>query len=193
MKKRLERKISLKNLIWLAFVFLVFYFTAKEDRVFKGWKSTNAALFSSFFEAKTAAKAIISPGTKVLIDVSQLKNFNHPFGNDLLGNARKSFYSYLCPLLKKYSSGLNLEGPDLHLEKLNSEKNLEPCDEIHYSELEKINRQNLKRLKNFMLENEIEGFICFYENWWGKKKELDKAGFNPLYRNKHFMLGSVKK
>lgn len=193
MKKRLKRKINLKSLILLACVFLIFYFTAKEDRLFKRWKSTNKDLFSSYFEAKTAAKAIISPGTKVLIDVSKLKDFNLPFGYNLLGNARRLFYSYLSPQLKEYSNSLNLEGPDLHLEKLSSEKKLKPYDEIPYSELEKIKKENPKGLKIFMLENEIEVFVCFYENWWRKKKELEKAKFNPLYRNKHFVLSSAKK
>ena len=141
MKKKLESRINLKSLTLFACVFFIFYFTAKEDRLFKGWKSTNKSLFSSYFEAKKAAKTIITPGTKVLIDVSKLKEFNQPFGNSLFGKVRKSFYSYLSPRLKEYSSSLNLEGPDLQLEKLSSEKKLKPCDEIPYSELENINRK----------------------------------------------------
>lgn len=193
MNKERDKKINLKSLPFFACIFLVFYFAAKEDRVYKEWEKTNKELFTSYFDLKERSKTIMQPGEKVLIEISQLKNWKNPFNNRFLGNMRGSLYFRLNPRLKEYSSRLYLGDLDLQVENLSESRIFEPHEDISQAEIQKVKINDYKRLKTFMIENGIGYSISHCENLWQKKRELERAGFNINHYNKQFILFSVRK
>jgi len=134
----------------------------------------------------------MSRGEKVLIDGSELIKWESPFKNRLLGKVRRSIYFLLYPTLKNNTSKLYLGDSELFIEKLNAKRKFTPAEMASQHELNHLDKKNLIKIKEFMLDNEIEYFILYYENWWKTKSELKEAGFNRLMSSNSFILSSVK-
>lgn len=175
----------------MTLIFLTFYLTARENRVFKNWRRENILLFISYIDIKSRFQLKASPGDKLLINGAVLQNIKAPFPENLLGNIRKPLFFLLSPRLKNYSIFLKAEEFHFHVEKLNSMKGVDVYKKISLSLLESLNADNFKAIKKFMLENEIGYFVFPYEDWWGIKDKLKEAGLKKIVGNKHFIISEI--
>jgi hypothetical protein len=191
MIRKSKKGLSARRVIILGCLFLVFFFTAKEDRRYKNWKMTYLSLFSSYFEVRNVTSVILSPGENLLTDVSGLATYTSPFRSRFMGKIRKSLYSRLSPRMEEYSRRLDPEGRHYLVETLVHQKGPQFTEALQ-PEGRKIQSEDLLGLREFMEQNEINYILFPYDNWWAKRREAKSAGLRLLHANKHYMLCTSK-
>lgn len=171
---------------------MLFYFTAREDRLYKGWRTDNEELFTSFLYIEGYTKRHIPINARVLMDISDLKNWDSLFKNKIYGKARRLLYCSKFPEIRKCVSRAKIEGFPLQVKRRAYTRKLKPFKHIHHSSLEKINETNLKGRIKFMLENNIEYYFCSFKDWRHKNRILSYKKFHLIRSSKRFVLCSVK-
>jgi len=193
MRQKFSQIMNLKNLTVFVCIFFIFFFSAREDRLYKKWKAAYGELFTAYVSLKQVAQVVLSPEEKILIDNSELKKWKSPFRSRILGRGRHLLYSHLSPRLKDESTQLNPEDSELLIEERSKKGTFESYRAVPQAEMVALDKNDLKRLRQFMKKNNVQFFILYYTNWWQKKSDLASAGFKILQSNKHFMLCTLKK
>jgi len=191
-KKLSQKKKNLKSIICFILLLMLFYFTAREDRLYKGWRTDNEELFTSFLYIEGYTKRHIPINARVLMDISDLKNWDSLFKNKIYGKARRLLYCSKFPEIRKCVSRAKIEGFPLQVKRRAYTRKLKPFKHIHHSSLEKINETNLKGRIKFMLENNIEYYFCSFKDWRHKNRILSYKKFHLIRSSKRFVLCSVK-
>jgi len=194
--KMSHKKRTLWNCILTAGIFLLFlvsFWAALEDRMFKAWKTDNQTLFLSFSWVKSWGQMNLPVNSKILIDYSQQKKIAEPFKPTLAGKMRFSLYLILYPEMKRHILDADVSAPDFRIEQINQSKNYIRSNMAHTEDLEGIDPINFSEFKRIMEEYGIDYFIYHFLNYRQERRIQDSIGFYLLYSNPRFMLLSLKK
>lgn len=174
-------------------LFLVFFWAALEDRMYKAWKTDNQALFLSFTWVKQWGQMNLPMNSEILIDYSRQKKIVEPFKPTLEGKMRYSLYSILYPDMKRHILVADVSIQDFRVERINQSKNYIKSNRVNMEDLNGIDPNDFNDHKRIMEENGIDYFIFQFSDWRQQRRIMDSIGFNMLYSNAHFMLLSLKK
>lgn len=179
------------SVVW-GFTFFVFLFFSSEDRLFKNWKEEIREFVTWDGEIRDWARANMSPGAVILIDIPEWKDWGAPFANRSLGNIRRFIYHKAFPrspaILKRLSSLV----PTPRLVRLDSRKRFQEDARAALRELPFGSGLGPEGLKALARSGDIGFYLCSFTDYRLKSRAMDAAGFRLIHSNPRLMLWSVK-
>jgi len=174
-------------------VFFAFLFLSSEDRVFKNWKHELGEFVSWDREIREWSRVNLVPGTTILIDIPEWKDWVGPFANRYLGNIRRPLYRKAFPRSSAYLKRLSLLLPLPRLVRLDSRKRFREDEKMSLPKIDPESLSSPSGLKTLMLSSGIDFYLCSFTDYGLKTRILSAGGFTLLHSNPRLMVWSVKK
>lgn len=184
----------LKRLTFMAWaaVFFVFLSLSSEDRVYKNWKREIREFDSWHGEVKKWAGANLFPGATILIDIPEWKDWEGPFRNKCLGTIRKPLYQKAFPRSSGHLRRLSLLLPMPRIIRLDSRRRYREDKTESPLKIAPEMILSPRSLKNLMLSQRIDFYLCSFSKYGLKTRALSAEGFRLLHSNPRLMIWSVK-
>jgi hypothetical protein len=132
------------------------------------------------------------PGTKVMIDVSELRRIDDPFKNRVLGGIRKHFYQLSALERRILRLRQLIPEEDLLVERLSRMRKWKPYRGVPQDELNNIPWDDYAAVKEFMKQHDLTFYICHFDYWRRKKKTLAYLNYDLIFNNYRYMLFSLE-
>lgn len=174
----------------LVVLFLLFFVTAREERIYAAWKNTNDAVFESYFQVKGYLQKNKPVNVRVLTDMTELRKIENPFASGFFGDVRRRFYELRTNPLTRYGHWLEYDNRPYRLERLNRNRTFFP---LPGEGLE--NWRTLLKTPELLMDaaqkNEVRYFLCYFTGWWQTKRHFEGAGLDLIYNDERFMIFEV--
>ena len=186
-------RIRFATLFSLLVLAAILVFCAREDRAYKEWKNDARSLFRPYFEIEDSCRRTLSPGARILIDLSDLKKIHAPFRSRVLGPTRKAVYLKLDPESQRYLRRMFPDELDFRVVRLNRSRNLVLDGRIPLAGLRKLRKIDFVATRQFMEAHEIRYYLCTDDIWGRLKTEAEAKGFRVVQVKGRLFLAEPEK